>query len=162
MSKSLIIRLFLILFIIFFAYLSTSLKDDIGWTKPSGGICHEYKENLECLRGTGIQEVSILGLIFDFETCLIIWFITILGSWYKSGNIISKLERASHLAKDSGELVAALGAIIIFTAPFNEVMLSKAFGIVFLGYFWGHLSAIILITIANYLKSKNDFIPVKE
>ena len=62
---------------------------------------------------------------------------TIFGSWFKEV-VILKLERASHLAKDAGELAAALGAIMVFTLPFNEQMISQAFGVVFLSYFWGH------------------------
>ena len=45
---------------------------------------------------------------------------------------------------------------MVFTLPFNEAMISKAFGVVFLGYFWGHFTAIILITIANYSKTKEE------
>ena len=84
--------------------------------------------------------------------------ITIFGAWYKDGNLIAKLERASHLAKDAGELCAALGAIMVFTLPFNEEMINKAFGVVFLGYFWGLLTGIILITVSNYLKTKEETI----
>ena len=128
------------------------------YTRESGGICEKYSSNFECLKGTGIKEVFIFDLIFDLPTLYFIWGITIFGFWFKGGNLIAKLERGSHLAKDAGELCAALGAIIVFTMPFNEAMLSKAFGIVFLGYFWGHLTGIILITITNYLKTREETI----
>ena len=67
-----------------------------------------------------------------------------------------KLERASHLAKDVGEFVAALGAIIALMRPFNEAGISQAFRVVFLGYFWGHITAIFLVTVANHLKTKDE------
>ena len=99
-----------------------------------------------------------LELIFELPALIFIWGITIFGAWFKHGNLIAKLERASHLAKDAGELCAALGAIMVFTLPFNEEMINKAFGVVFLGYFWGHLTGIILITVSNYLKTKEETI----
>ena len=70
--------------------------------------------------------------------------------------MILKLERASHLAKDVGEFAAALGAILALTKPFNEAGISQAFGVAFVGYFWGHITAIFLVTVANYLKTKNE------
>ena len=111
-----------------------------------------------CLKGSNIKEVFSLYLIFDLPALIFIWGITIFGAWFKNGNLIAKLERASHLAKDAGELCAALGAIMVFTLPFNEEMINKAFGVVFLGYFWGHLTGIILITVSNYLKTKEETI----
>ena len=158
MLKIVPIRLILIIFIIFQAYTFHELPWNADYTRESGGICEEYSSNFECLKGTGIKEVFIFDLIFDLPTLYFIWGITIFGFWFKGGNLIAKLERGSHLAKDAGELCAALGAIIVFTMPFNEAMLSKAFGIVFLGYFWGHLTGIILITITNYLKTREGTI----
>ena len=143
MIKFVPVRLILIIFIIFQAYTFHELPWTANYTRESGGICEEYSSNFECLKGTGIKEVFIFDLIFDLPTLYFIWGITIFGFWFKGGNLIAKLERGSHLAKDAGELCAALGAIIVFTMPFNEAMLSKAFSIVFLGYFWGHLTGII-------------------
>ena len=45
---------------------------------------------------------------------------------------------------------------MVFTLPFNEQMISKAFGVVFLSYFLGHFTAITLITIRNYLKTREE------
>ena len=39
---------------------------------------------------------------------------------------------------------------------FNEAAITTAFGVVFLSYFWGHFFGIILITIANYLKTQEE------
>ena len=100
--------------------------------------------------------------MFNITTLIFVWGITIFGAWFKGGNLIAKLERGSHLSKDAGELAGALGAIMVFTLPFNEAFISKAFGVVFLGYFWGHLTGIILIIIANYLKTKEETLLVNQ
>ena len=54
-----------------------------------------------------------------------------------------------------GEFAAALGAILALTKPFKEAGISQAFGVAFVGYFWGQITAIFLATVANYLKTKN-------
>ena len=64
---------------------------------------------MNVLKERGFKEVFKLELIFDGPMLFIVWGITIFGSWFKRGNLILKLERASHLAKDAGELAAALG-----------------------------------------------------
>ena len=51
---------------------------------------------------------------------------------------------------------------MVFTLSFNEAFISKAFGVVFLGYFWGHLTGIILIIIVNYLKTKEETLLVNQ
>ena len=157
MYKSVPIRLILLFFMIFSAYMQ-SPPWDIQWTKQNGGICEEYTIEHDCSKGEGFKEVFKLELILDAPTLFIVWGITIFGAWFKRGNLILKLERASHLAKDAGELAAALGAIMVFTLPFNEQMISQAFGVVFLSYFWGHLTAITLIIITNYLKTREEAI----
>ena len=100
--------------------------------------------------------VNKLFFILDAPTICFVWGITFLGVWYRKGNMILKLERASHLAKDVGEFAAALGAILALTKPFNEAGISQAFGVAFVGYFWGHITAIFLVTVANFLKTKNE------
>ena len=158
MNLSIPIRIFLIILMIFVAY-GGGDPFDIQWTKQSGGVCEVYSDEFGvCLKGSNIIEVFSLYLIFELPALIFIWGITIFGAWFKNGNLIAKLERASHLAKDAGELCAALGAIMVFTLPFNEEMINKAFGVVFLGYFWGHLTGIILITASNYLKTKEETI----
>ena len=42
---------------------------------------------------------------------------------------MGSLEKASHLAKDVGELGAAIGAIHTFMGVFNEAAISQAFGL---------------------------------
>ena len=113
---------------------------------------------MNVLKERGLKKCLNWNFFFDGPTLFIVWGITIFGAWFKRGNLILKLERASHLAKDAGELAAALGAIMVFTLPFNEQMISQAFGVVFLSYFWGHFTAITLITITNYLKTREEII----
>ena len=63
--------------------------------------------------------------------------ITFLGSAFRRLGVVGSLEKASHLAKDVGELGAAIGAIHTFMGVFNEAAISQAFGFVFSAYFAG-------------------------
>ena len=141
------------------AYYFDFMHFKFRWSQEYGGICEQWIDDdprLGCSIGSDINVVNKLFLILDLPTIWFVWGITFLGAWFRKGNIILKLERASHLAKDVGELVAALGAIIALMRPFNEAGISQAFGVAFLGYFWGHLTAIFLITVANYLKTREE------
>ena len=77
-------------------------------------------------------------------------------SGFKGNGLVDSLERASHLAKDAGELGAAIGAIQTFMRVFNEAAISFAFGFVFSTYFAGLTIALICSTIANYLRAKEN------
>ena len=159
MTKVLQIRFGLIFFIIFIAYYFDFKHFDFRWPQEHGGICEQWIDDdprLGCSIGSGINVVNKLFLILDPPTIWFVWGITFLGAGFRKGNKILKLERASHLAKDVGEFVAALGAIIALMRPFNEAGISQAFGVAFFGYFWGHVTAIFLITVANYLKTKEE------
>ena len=159
MTRVLQIRFGLIFFIIFMAYYFDYFHLEFRWYEDHGGICEEWINDdprLGCSKGSGINIANKLFFILDAPTICFVWGITFLGAWYKKGNIILKLERASHLAKDVGEFAAALGAILALTKPFNEAGISQAFGVAFVGYFWGHITAIFLVTVANYLKTKNE------
>ena len=50
--------------------------------------------------------------------------LTYLGSWFRDGDLSNKLERASHTAKDAGELAATIGAVISFSGIFFEAFLT--------------------------------------
>ena len=113
-----------------------------------------YQSNVQKVKN--LKEVPRFGLFLDAPTLLLQLIITFCGSQFRKGNLANKLERASHLSKDVGEFTAALGAILVFNMPFNEAAISLAFGGVFLSYFWGHFFGIILITIANYLKTQEE------
>ena len=159
MTRVLQIRFGLIFFIIFMAYYFDFSHFEFRWYQEHGGICEQWIDDdprLGCSRGSGINIVNKLFLILDPPTIWFVLGITFLGAWFRKGNIILKLERASHLAKDVGEFVAALGAIIALMRPFNEAGISQAFGVAFLGYFWGHITAIFLVTVANHLKTKDE------
>ena len=67
---------------------------------------------------------------------------------------MGSLDKASHLAKDVGELGAAIGAIHTFMGVFNEAAISQAFGFVFSAYFTGLSISLICSALANYLTSK--------
>ncbi len=85
-----------------------------------------------------------------------IWGITFCGSYFKSGKLVNKLERASHLAKDAGELCACVGGVLIFWGVFHEAGMAEAFKYIFMAQFYGHLTAIIIIFFVNFLKSKEE------
>ena len=159
MTRVLQIRFGLIFFIIFIAYYFDFKHFEFRWYQEYGGICEQWIDDdprLGCSKGSGINIVNKLFFILDLPTIWFVWGITFLGAWFRKGNIILKLERASHLAKDVGEFVAALGAILALTKPFNEAGISQAFGVAFVGYFWGHITAIFLVTVANHLKTKDE------
>ena len=44
--------------------------------------------------------------------------LTYLGSWFRDGDLSNKLERASHTAKDAGELAATIGVLVFFSGIF--------------------------------------------
>ena len=46
--------------------------------------------------------------------------------------------------------------LLIFSGVFHEAGMAVAFKFVFQAYLYGHLTGIILITMANYLKSRED------
>ena len=166
MFRVLPLRVGLILFIIFVGYYFNFSSLEFEWTQVSG-ICEEFSEkeqekdggiyvHTECVKGINLKEDLKINYLFDFPTILLQIIITFCGSWFRKGNLINKLERASHLSKDVGEFSAALGAILVFNMAFNEAAITTAFGVVFLSYFWGHFFGIILITIANYLKTQEE------
>ena len=46
--------------------------------------------------------------LIDVKTFLFVFGLTFLGSWFNKGNFSNKIERASHMAKDAGELAATI------------------------------------------------------
>ena len=59
---------------------------------------------------------------FNAETFRDVFGLTILGSWFTKGNLSNKIERASYMAKDAGELAATIGAVISFLGIFFEII----------------------------------------
>lgn len=162
MYRTIRIRIGTILFFIFIGMYFNFDSFQFEWTQISG-ICEEFSDpdyrinpSTECIQGTDLKENLKLFYFLDIPTILLQIVITFCGSWFRKGHLVNKLERASHLSKDVGEFTAALGAIMVFNMPFNEAAISTAFGTVFLSYFWGHFFGIILITIANYLRTEEE------
>ena len=82
--------------------------------------------------------------------------LTYLGSWFRDGELTNKLERASHTAKDAGELAATIGAVISFSGIFFEPSLHMTFRIIFLAYLYGQLLGFTLTTLSNYMKCREE------
>jgi len=66
------------------------------------------------------------------------------------------LERASHTAKDAGELAVTIGAVISFSGIFFEPSLQITFHIIFLAYLYGQLLDFTLRTLSNYMKCSEE------
>ena len=149
------LRVGLILFIIFVGYYFNFSSLEFEWTQVSG-ICEEFSEkeqekdggiyvHTECVKGINLKEDLKINYLFDFPTILLQIVITFCGSWFRKGNLINKLERASHLSKDVGEFSAALGAILVFNMAFNEAAnyysFRGRFSFLLLGpFFWNYIN----------------------
>ena len=75
---------------------------------------------------------------------------------FKSGNLVNKLERASHISKDAGEICACVGGVLLFWGIFHEAAMANAFKYIFMAYLYGHLTAFILVTVVNFHKTKEE------
>ena len=62
----------------------------------------------------------------------------------------------SHIAIDSGELAATIGAVISFSGIFFEPSLHMTFRIIFLAYLYGQLLGFTLTTLSNYMKCREE------
>ena len=156
MFRALRFRFGIMFFLIFLAFFFDFMNGEFRWHHQTG-ICHEVDyQARECISGQNLHTISKFEILFDLPTLMFVWGITFLGSYFKSGSLINKLERASHLSKDAGELAATVGAVLTFAGVFHEAAMAGAFRYIFYAYFVGHLTAIILITFANYLRSKEE------
>ena len=150
------LRLIGILFIVFMAVFFDFRNGELRFEMLTG-TCEDYDFATEkCVSGEPLKTVSMIPMFFDPPSIILISVITFLGAVYKGNGLIDSLERASHLAKDAGELGAAIGAIHTFMGVFNEAAISMAFGFVFSTYFAGLTIALVCSTIANYLRSKEN------
>ena len=142
--------LFFLFMAIFFDFRSGELRFEM-----ITGVCENYDFSTgECASGEKLSTVSLLPLFFDPPSILLISIITFLGSAFRRLGVVGSLEKASHLAKDVGELGAAIGAIHTFMGVFNEAAISQAFGFVFSAYFAGLSISLICSALANYLRSR--------
>ena len=95
-------------------------------------------------------------MLIDPVALLMVLGLTCLGSWFRDGDLSHKLERASHTAKDAGELAATIGAVISFSGIFFEPSLHMTFCIIFLAYLYGQLLGFTLTTLSNYMKCREE------
>ena len=125
--------LFFLFMAIFFDFRNGELRFEM-----LTGVCENYDFSMQkCASGEKLSTVSLLPLFFDPPSILLISVITFLGSAFRGLGVVGSLDKASHLAKDVGELGAAIGAIHTFMGVFNEAAISQAFGFVFSAYFTG-------------------------
>ena len=109
-----------------------------------------------CGEGSISIPVPRASIYFDIPTIILIWGLTFLVVYSKRGNHIQMWEEASHVARDEGELGAAIGAITVFWGQFSERSMSIGFGVCFIAYFVGQATLIFLKTYAQHLKRKEQ------
>ena len=162
MLKALRFRFILIFFFLFMALFWDFYRGEFRSTVQTG-VCEKYDfVKGECILGSNLKTVEFYPQTLDLVTLILVVGLTFLGSWFKQGSLVNKLERASHLAKDCGELIAVMGAVITFSYVFYEPFLHVAFKIIFLSYMYGQILGYILTVITNYLRSseESDIAPV--
>ena len=107
------LRLIGILFIVFMAVFFDFRNGELRFEMLTG-TCEDYDFATEkCVSGEPLKTVSMIPMFFDPPAIIQISVITFLGAVYKGNGLIDSLERASHLAKDAGELGAAIGATLV-------------------------------------------------
>lgn len=81
---------------------------------------------------------------------------TYLGSCFRDGDLSNKLERASHTAKDAGELAATIGAVVSFLGSFFEpILIHDLPHHIFSLPLWA-LIGFTLTTLSNYMKCREE------
>ena len=137
MIKALRLRFLFIIFIIFMALFWKQGKIQ---TNIQTGVCENFDyEKWVCVSGFNLRTVPFFMQLFNAETFIVVFGLTILGSWFTKGNLSNKIERASHMAKDAGELAATIGAVISFSGIFFEPSLHITFQYIFLAYLYVNL-----------------------
>ena len=154
MIKALRLRFLFIIFIIFMALFWKQGKIQ---TNIQTGVCENFDyEKWVCISGFNLRTVPFFMQLFNAETFIVVFGLTILGSWFSKGNLTNKIERASHMAKDAGELAATIGAVISFSGIFFEPSLHITFQYIFLAYLYGNLLGYLLTVISNYIRSEEE------
>ena len=154
MFKALRLRFLFIIFIIFMALFWKQGKIQ---TNIQTGVCENFDyEKWVCISGFNLRTVPFFMQLFNAETFIVVFGLTILGSWFSKGNLTNKIERASHMAKDAGELAATIGAVISFSGIFFEPSLHITFQYIFLAYLYGNLLGYLLTVISNYIRSEEE------
>ena len=154
MIKALRLRFLFVIFIIFMALFWKQGKIQ---TNIQTGVCENFDyEKWVCISGFNLRTVPFFMQLFNAETFIVVFGLTILGSWFSKGNLTNKIERASHMAKDAGELAATIGAVISFSGIFFEPSLHITFQYIFLAYLYGNLLGYLLTVISNYIRSEEE------
>ena len=154
MIKALRLRFLFIIFIIFMALFWKQGKIQ---TNIQTGVCENFDyEKWVCISGFNLRTVPFFMQLFNADTFIVVFGLTILGSWFSKGNLTNKIERASHMAKDAGELAATIGAVISFSGIFFEPSLHITFQYIFLAYLYGNLLGYLLTVISNYIRSEEE------
>ena len=156
MFRPLRLRFFLIVLLLFFALFWDFNKGELRTTIQTG-VCEEFDyANRSCQSGPNLIITSYPAMLIDPVALLMVLGLTYLGSWFRDGDLSNKLERASHTAKDAGELAATIGAVISFSGIFFEPSLHMTFHIIFLAYLYGQLLGFTLTTLSNYMKCREE------
>ena len=157
MFRPLRLRFFLIILLLFFALFWDFNKGELRKTIQTG-VCEEFDyANWSCQSGPNLNITSYPAMLIDPVALLMVLGLTYLGSWFRNGDLSNKLERASHTAKDAGELAATIGAVISFSGIFFlNPSLYMTFRIIFLAYLYGLLIGFTLTTHSNYMKSREE------
>ena len=159
MFRPLRLRFFLIVLLLFFALFWDFNKGELRTTIQTG-VCEEFDyANRSCQSGPNLIITSYPAMLIDPVALLMVLGLTCLGSWFRDGDLSHKLERASHTAKDAGELAATIGAVISFSGIFFEPSLHMTFRIIFLAYLYGQLLGFTLTTLSNYMKCREEALP---
>ena len=154
MIKALRLRFLFIIFIIFMALFWKQGKIQ---TNIQTGVCENFDyEKWVCISGFNLRTVPFFMQLFNAETFIVVFGLTILGSWFSKGNLTNKIERTSQMAKDAGELAATIGAVISFSGIFFEPSLHITFQYIFLAYLYGNLLGYLLTVISNYIRSEEE------
>ena len=121
MIKALRLRFLFIIFIIFMALFWKQGKIQ---TNIQTGVCENFDyEKWVCISGFNLRTVPFFMQLFNAETFIVVFGLTILGSWFTKGNLSNQIERASHMAKDAGEFEVFTG-IAIFCTIFGLLIIA--------------------------------------
>ena len=145
------------LFIIFMIFMALFWGQEKFRTNIQTGVCEDFDyEKWVCISGFNLKTVPFFMQLIDVKTFLFVFGLTFLGSWFNKGNFSNKIERASHMAKDAGELAATIGAVISFSGIFFEPSLHITFKYIFVAYLYGNLLGYLLTVISNYIRSEEE------
>ena len=90
MIKALRLRFLFIIFIIFMALFWKQGKIQ---TNIQTGVCENFDyEKWVCISGFNLRTVPFFMQLIDTNTFIVVFSLTILGSWFTKGNLSNKIE----------------------------------------------------------------------